>query len=359
MNAWYRELVARARAGPHCRRARSTACCTRSASYEQMLTAEGIVLLKFWIHLSRADQKERLKALDARPEDRAGASPPRTRKALQLYGQFHDTWEHMLRETSIATAPWYVVEGADARYRMLTVGKILLAALRQGERGQQAAAARRGGAPAPSVIGNVAIIRRLDLTQRIDRRRRTSAGWRKHQARLAALTRAPALSRARAGARVRGLRRRRQGRRDPPRHGRARCAAIPDRAGRGAHRGGARAAVPVAVLAARAGEGRHHDLRSHVVRPRAGRARRGFLPRMPTGCAPTTRSTSSRSSWSTPASSCASSGCRSARPSSCGASRRARRRRSSSSRSPGRLAQPPQVGRLRAGGGGHGRPHVD
>ena len=40
----------------------------------------------------------------------------------------------MLRETSIAPAPWYVVEGADPHYRMLTVGKILLAAMQQTER---------------------------------------------------------------------------------------------------------------------------------------------------------------------------------------------------------------------------------
>jgi polyphosphate kinase 2 (PPK2 family) len=32
--------------------------------HEQMLTEEGVVLLKFWVHLSRADQKKRLKALD-------------------------------------------------------------------------------------------------------------------------------------------------------------------------------------------------------------------------------------------------------------------------------------------------------
>ena len=35
----------------------------------------------------------------------------------------------MLRETSTGEAPWYVVEGADERYRNLTVGKILLDAM--------------------------------------------------------------------------------------------------------------------------------------------------------------------------------------------------------------------------------------
>ena len=48
---------------------------------------------------------------------------------------------------------------------------------------------------------------------------------------------------------VRGQRRRGQGRGDPPRHRRARCAQLPQRAGGGADRGGTRAALPVALLA--------------------------------------------------------------------------------------------------------------
>jgi polyphosphate kinase 2 (PPK2 family) len=127
--------------------------------YEQMLTAEGIVLLKFWIHLSRADQKQRLKALEANPKTRWRVTAA-DKESLRLYGKFHDTWEHMLRETSIATAPWYVVEGVDERYRMLTIGKILLAARRQINAGTKAPPPP-AVAPAPSVIGNVALIRNL------------------------------------------------------------------------------------------------------------------------------------------------------------------------------------------------------
>ena len=56
-------------------------------------------------------------------------------------------WEHMLRETSIGAAPWYVVEGADANYRNLTVGKILLEAMVQDQRRREARAARRRSAP--------------------------------------------------------------------------------------------------------------------------------------------------------------------------------------------------------------------
>ncbi len=49
----------------------------------------------------------------------------------------------LLRQTSTGFAPWYVVEGVDAHYRYLTVGKILLDALRATLAPQRCAAAMR------------------------------------------------------------------------------------------------------------------------------------------------------------------------------------------------------------------------
>lgn len=185
MNAWYRELVL-AHVFGRISEAAFNGMLQEVRQYEQMLTAEGIVLLKFWIHLSRDDQKLRLKALEANPRTRWRVAPD-DRKALRLYGKFHDTWEHMLRETSISTAPWYVVEGVDERYRMLTIGKILLGAMEKINAGAKPPAPPVV-APAPSVIGNVALIRKLDLAQRLDVEtyERELA---KYQSRLSALTR--------------------------------------------------------------------------------------------------------------------------------------------------------------------------
>jgi polyphosphate:AMP phosphotransferase len=164
MNAWYRKLIA-ARVLRGLSDARFNASLHEIRQFEQMLAAEGIVLLKFWIHLSRDDQKRRLKELEASPRTRWRVSE-RDRKALRLYGKYHGTWEQMLRETSIAPAPWYAVEGVDAHYRMLTVGKILLSAMQQLNQGRKPVAPP-AVAPAPSVIGNVALIRNLDLAQKL------------------------------------------------------------------------------------------------------------------------------------------------------------------------------------------------
>ena len=184
MNAWYRQLVL-AHVQHKMSGAQFNARLQEVRHYEQMLTDEGIVLLKFWIHLSRADQKQRLRALssNARTRWRVTAAD---KDALRHYNKYHDQWEQMLRETSIGPAPWYVVEGTDPNYRNLTIGKIVEAAMVRINAGAKPVP-RAVVAPAPSVIGNVALIRRLDLTQKLDEKtyERDLAKW---QAKLARLT---------------------------------------------------------------------------------------------------------------------------------------------------------------------------
>jgi polyphosphate:AMP phosphotransferase len=189
LNGWYNESPR-----AHVRGARDLAAddelhahLQSIRDFEQMLTDEGTVLLKFWIHLSKAAQKERLQELDRDPR----TSWRVTRAdwdAYRVYSKRHDLWEHLLRETSTGPAPWYVVEGADERYRYLTVGKILLAAL-QGTLARKRAAPTHSVAPlAPSVVDNVKLVRDLDLSQRVSAKDYERA-LEKQQGRLARLTR--------------------------------------------------------------------------------------------------------------------------------------------------------------------------
>jgi polyphosphate:AMP phosphotransferase len=134
--------------------------------YEQMLSDERLVLLKFWIHLSKAAQKKRLEELDEDPR----TSWRVTREdweAYRIYSRSHPLWEHLLRETSTGVAPWYVVEGADERYRYLTVGKILLDTLRTVIAHKRAPPSHAIAPPAPTAIENVKLIRDLDLSQKL------------------------------------------------------------------------------------------------------------------------------------------------------------------------------------------------
>ena len=97
---------------------------------ERMLVDEGVLLLKFWFHLSKAQQKKRLRELEKDPD----TSWRVTKKDWELFKHYNDfsaVCEPFVRKTSTGEAPWLVVAGADPRYRSLTVGRTLLAALRE------------------------------------------------------------------------------------------------------------------------------------------------------------------------------------------------------------------------------------
>jgi len=97
---------------------------------EKMLCDEGVLLLKYWFHLSKSQQGKRLEALqaDARTRWRVTALDW---KYFKLYDRFIKVCDRFLRETSTGEAPWIVVPGADPHFRALTVGQHLLASLRE------------------------------------------------------------------------------------------------------------------------------------------------------------------------------------------------------------------------------------
>ncbi|HTM07800.1 MAG TPA: polyphosphate:AMP phosphotransferase [Verrucomicrobiae bacterium] len=97
---------------------------------EQMLCAEGVLLLKYWFHVSKQQQKKRLKALQKDPDTRWRVTE-REWEYFKLYKQFVGVCEPFLRKTSTGEAPWIVIPGADTRYRSLTFGRHVLAAMRE------------------------------------------------------------------------------------------------------------------------------------------------------------------------------------------------------------------------------------
>ncbi len=97
--------------------------------HEQMLADEGVLLLKFWFHLSKSQQKKRLKRLEADPATRWRVTREDWRR-FRRYEAFREVSAHVLRETSTGHAPWTVVPGADHRFRSLLVGRVLLDGLR-------------------------------------------------------------------------------------------------------------------------------------------------------------------------------------------------------------------------------------
>ncbi len=131
---------------------------------ERMLSDEGVLLLKYWFHLSKTQQRARLKALEKNPDTRWRVSETEW-AYFKLYDSFVQVCEPFLRQTSTAQAPWIVVPGADANHRALSVGRHLLAALRE-RLGAKASAPPRGRTPLlPAPADRLNVLTALQLDQ--------------------------------------------------------------------------------------------------------------------------------------------------------------------------------------------------
>ncbi len=160
----------------------------RAKKLEKMLVDEGALVLKFWMHLSKDKQDKRLKSLEKDPKTRWRVTK-RDWEHYQLYDKFNTVNERVIRHTSTADAPWIIVEGYDARYRSLTVGKVLLEAISKRMK-QSAKRSTEVTAPPMPPIDQLNVLKTLDLKQKLEKKKYQSE-LEKYQGKLALLTRSP------------------------------------------------------------------------------------------------------------------------------------------------------------------------
>ncbi len=131
--------------------------------FERALVDDGTLVVKFWLHLPKAELRRRLKAAKKHP----GASwrvDERERRLYKRYDRSLPIIESVLRRTSTGRAPWQIVESTDARFRTLTVTQTLAASLTR-RFGQPRGRRRRGRTPATR--DPITILDQIDLTQKL------------------------------------------------------------------------------------------------------------------------------------------------------------------------------------------------
>jgi PPK2 family polyphosphate:nucleotide phosphotransferase len=98
------------------------------ADLERVWTENGIVIRKFFLHISRGEQTSRFQARLDNPKKHWKLDPSdfedRTR-----WAHFQRVYEEALSRTSPAHAPWYIVPADHKWYRDLAVAGVVLAAL--------------------------------------------------------------------------------------------------------------------------------------------------------------------------------------------------------------------------------------
>jgi len=138
----------------------------RIVRFEKMLCDEGALVLKFWLHLSRDEQKKRLKKLEKDANTRWRVTD-KDWNNYKHYEKFRTVSERMLRTTSTAESPWTIVEGTDPRYRYMTIGKAVLTAIRHRLDAPEPPQHDEPIPPMVPAIDNLLILRTLDLGKKI------------------------------------------------------------------------------------------------------------------------------------------------------------------------------------------------
>ena len=97
--------------------------------FEEQLTANNNILLKFWLHISPEEQLRRFREREATPWKRYKITPEdwRNREKWDAYVQAAD---EMFLRTSTEYAPWHVIAGEDKKFARLAVLRAVREALR-------------------------------------------------------------------------------------------------------------------------------------------------------------------------------------------------------------------------------------
>ncbi len=97
-------------------------------SLEQYLTRNGIVVRKFFLHVSREEQKRRFLARLDTPEKKWKFSVGDT-KERQYWKDYMNAYEQMIRHTATKSSPWYVVPADNKWFTRLVVAGAVIDAL--------------------------------------------------------------------------------------------------------------------------------------------------------------------------------------------------------------------------------------
>ena len=97
-------------------------------NFEHMLTDEGTTILKFFLHISKEEQKQRL--LDRLNEpDKRWKFNPGDLKERDLWKDYMKAYEDALEETSTDWAPWYIIPADHKWFRNLVIASTLVKTL--------------------------------------------------------------------------------------------------------------------------------------------------------------------------------------------------------------------------------------
>ncbi len=98
--------------------------------FEKMLTASGTRMIKFFLHISKNEQKRRLQERIEDPSKRWKFDPEDLEKR-KLWNSYEQAFEDMLEKCSTKDCPWYIVPADQNWYRDLVVTSVIVDTLKE------------------------------------------------------------------------------------------------------------------------------------------------------------------------------------------------------------------------------------
>ena len=96
--------------------------------WEKTLTDNNVIVLKFFLHVSHAEQTARLQARIDDPDKQWKLSPADLVER-QYWQKYVDAYEHLLSGSSFKHAPWFVIPSDHKWYRNAAVSNIVIQAM--------------------------------------------------------------------------------------------------------------------------------------------------------------------------------------------------------------------------------------
>ncbi len=98
-------------------------------NFERLLTDNGTVVLKFFLHISKDEQEQRLLAREKDPT-KAWKLSPADWKERELWDDYQAAYEDALNRCATPQAPWFVVPANHKWFRNVAIAETLVETLR-------------------------------------------------------------------------------------------------------------------------------------------------------------------------------------------------------------------------------------
>ena len=148
-------------------------------AFERQLVDDGTVLVKFCLHISKKEQRRRLRRLEKDPYE-SWKIKPANWETHNNYRVYVDAVEEMLQQTSNPAAPWTIIEAEDKYFGKLKIYETLARAMEGAltERERIAKVKKSYGfhvdpsAYRTIVLRSERFLKRYDLTKKIEARKK-------------------------------------------------------------------------------------------------------------------------------------------------------------------------------------------